>query len=143
VDRYSLGRLYETLGHPDEAAAAYRRALAEPLPPDIRQAARQRLSFLCKRQGWWDEALTLWQVVVDEDATAVYAHVEIAKYHEHRGRDLDAATQATRQALDRVTASEFPATRAERQALREELEHRLRRLERKQANQEEPSHDPA
>jgi len=131
VDLYGLARLYETLGRLDEAVAAYRRALEGSLPADVRRAARHRLSFLCKRQEWWEEALTIWQVVVDEDETTVYAHVEIAKYYEHRVKDLDAALRYTRWALDRVAASDFPAARFERQALREELAHRLRRLERK------------
>lgn len=131
VDRYSLGRLYERLDRPAQAAAAYRRALAEPLPPDVRQAARQRLALLCKRQGGWDEAVTIWQAAIREDDAAVYAHVEMAKYHEHQRRDPAAAAQATRQALTRVTAAGFPASQAERLALQRELEHRLRRLERK------------
>lgn len=131
VDRYSLGRLYEALGRVDEAAAAYRRALSEKLPEEIRQAARRQLSFLCKRQGWWEEALAIWQMVVDQDATTVYAHVEIAKYHEHRAREFDVALRYTNQALDRVMDSDQAFSRSERQALLGELEHRLRRLERK------------
>lgn len=131
ADLCGLARLYEHLGQMDEAAAAYRRALEQTLPPDVRRVARHRFSLLCKQQGRWDEALTIWQAVVDEDRTTVYAHVEIAKYYEHRARDPGVAAQYTRQALDRVTAPDFPATRAERQSLRDELEHRLRRLERK------------
>lgn len=131
VDRYSLGRLYETLGRADEAAAAYRRALADSLPPDVRRVARRRLSFLCKRQGWWDEALTVWQAVVEEEETTVYAHVEMAKYYEHRAREFGVAVRYTRQALDRVTTSDWDRC----QTLGEELEHRLRRLERKQARE--------
>ncbi|MBU1879312.1 MAG: ribonuclease H-like domain-containing protein, partial [Chloroflexi bacterium] len=137
VDQYSLGRLYESWGRVDEAAAAYRRALADALPPDIQQAARRQFALLCKRQEWWEEALTIWQVVVVEDHTTIYAHVEIAKYYEHRVRDPDTAAHYTRQALDRVTATGFPATRAECRALRDELEHRLRRLERKQSSRSE------
>ncbi len=132
VDRYSLARLYEQMGQPHAAAVAYRQALAGPLPPPIRQQARQRLSLLCKRQGRWEEALALWQAAVAQDHTTVYAHIELAKYYEHRLGDVDAAVQMTRQALARVRAPDFPASPAERQTLQAELEHRLRRLERKE-----------
>jgi hypothetical protein len=58
----------------------------------------------------------------------IYAHVELAKYYEHKARDYTEAAQWTRTALVIVNDSP-PDARREWLAA---LEHRLKRLEAKQ-----------
>jgi len=66
ADYYSLGKLYEELGWYEESKTAYRQALKSALRPDLEEATLYRLSFLCKRQEAWDEALAIWQAFVGE-----------------------------------------------------------------------------
>ena len=59
----------------------------------------------------------------------IYAHVELAKFYEHKARDCHTARHWTEAALSLINAPHFPPV--ERRRLRPELEHRLARLQRK------------
>jgi hypothetical protein len=59
----------------------------------------------------------------------LHAHVELAKYYEHRLQDYDAAIYWTETALSIVDQPGFPPY--EKHQWRAELEHRLERLRRK------------
>jgi len=128
-DWYALGKWYEELGLDDKAEAAYRRALAEPLVPAYRDAVLERLSFLCKRRARWSDAVELWKASLD--SAHLYPYVELAKYYEHRAGDFAEAEKMTRAALAwmRSPACDYPPAR--RRVLVAELEHRLRRVQRR------------
>jgi tetratricopeptide (TPR) repeat protein len=128
LDRISLAKLFEDLGKWDQAARLYERGLQEPLPEgDFGQAVR-RLSTLQRRRGDLDAALTLWEKAADDGH--IYAHIELAKHHEHRKRDPLIAiqwTQSARELVDQDTS--MPAYMREHWL--EEVDHRLERLLRK------------
>lgn len=131
IDRGSLGRWYEELGWIAAGEEAYRRALAGPLPPEMRQRALGRLSFLLKRQDRREEAARLWREWCDEASDSQLApFVELAKHHEWHVVDLAAALSWTRQAIERAQA--WPPSPRRDRALAE-LQHRLNRLQRKLA----------
>jgi uncharacterized protein YprB with RNaseH-like and TPR domain len=139
LDLLGMGKLFESLGHADTAMhlferALSQRALANDLPASLRQRVMQRLSFIQKRRDNWPAAIDLWQQAAGEGE--IYAHVELAKYYEHRLCDLSEATRWTIAALQRVTAPGYP--HASRQRWLANLEHRLARVRRK-ASQEPPS----
>lgn len=80
---------------------------------------------------------------VREDGVSTWPYVELAKYYEHRARDLEAARAWTLKAIDlvqrrrmlrglRPAAPGWPAGAADREL--EELLHRLRRIEAKLAS---------
>ena len=134
LDLFSLGRWYESLGMVTESESAYRRALAGTLGRETRTSIRRHLSFLLKRQGRREEAVTIWRGVTEEGERAdVYAHIELAKHYEWLVKDLPAAAEITHQAMALLQA-ESPDRRA-RETL-DELAHRLRRLERKLAQRD-------
>jgi tetratricopeptide (TPR) repeat protein len=109
LDFIALGKLFEDLGHWEEAARLFERGLefAPSTSPSgtgqgLTEAdfgvAVKRLSILQKRRGDFDEAVRLW-----ESAAAnghIYAHIEMAKYYEHKLRDVKTALKWTRSALD-------------------------------------------
>jgi len=131
VDRVSLGRSYEELGWVDASEEAYRRALAAPLPPEVRERALSRLSFLLKRQGRREEAARLWRTWSNEASNGhLTPFVELAKHHEWHVVDLPLALVWTQQAIQRVEA--WPPSPRRCRALAE-LQHRLNRLRRKLA----------
>ena len=127
LDFVALGKLFEDLGRWEEAARLFERGLELNLTESDFGLAVKRLSILQKRRGDFNEALRLW-----EEAAAnghIYAHIEMAKYYEHKCRDVKAALQWTRSALEHVEQADLPAY--VRKHWLDEIHHRLARLERK------------
>jgi uncharacterized protein YprB with RNaseH-like and TPR domain len=135
LDFIALGKLFEDLGHWDEAARLFERGLeSDPsvgaeygLSESDFSLAVKRLSILQKKRGDVDEAIRLW-----EDAAVrghLYAFIELAKYHEHKARDIKTALKWTRSALERVQQMDMPAYM--RRHWLDQIAHRLERLERK------------
>ena len=140
LDFIALAKLFEDLGHWDEAARLYERGLESgPMTPMRREAgleqalteadfgaAVKQLSILQKRRGDIDQAVQLWMEAVENGH--IYAHAELAKHYEHRKQDYMEAKKWAQAALEIVnTDGDMPGyMRAHWQA---ELEHRLKRLE--------------
>ncbi|HSB01846.1 MAG TPA: ribonuclease H-like domain-containing protein, partial [Anaerolineales bacterium] len=127
LDFIALGKLFEDLGHWEEAARLFERGLELNLTESDFGLAVKRLSILQKRRGDFNEALRLW-----ESAAAnghIYAHIEMAKYYEHKCRDVKTALKWTHSALEHVERADLPAYI--RKHWQEEIAHRLARLERK------------
>ncbi len=127
LDLIALGKLFEEMEQVETAVQLYERGLECELSEEARWEAIQRLSYVHKRHDNLEAAVERWEQAAD--GGQIYAHVELAKFYEHRLRDYEMAAQWTRAALERVNAPEFP-----RQARREwlpDLEHRLDRLRRK------------
>jgi uncharacterized protein YprB with RNaseH-like and TPR domain len=127
LDFIALGRLFEDLGHWEEAARLYERGLESELVEADFGLAVKRLSILQKRRGDLEQALRLWEQAAADGH--LYAHVELAKYYEHRQRDVKAALKWTKSAKKKIEKTELPEYACK--YWRAELEHRLSRLERK------------
>jgi tetratricopeptide (TPR) repeat protein len=127
LDFIALGKLFEDLGRWEEAARLFERGLQSGITEADFGLAVKRLSILQKRRGDFEEALRLWQEAAANGH--IYAHIEMAKYYEHKCRDVKAALQWTRSALDHLEHADLPAYM--RKHWQEELHHRLARLERK------------
>ncbi len=128
LDLLSLGRLCERLGSQSEAERAYRHALAVELNADVRSLLQEQLSFVCKREGRWAEAVELWEGLCAAGCRSITPHVELAKYYEHHAADVDRAIALVleaRRTLPRLPSGARPAES------RAELEYRLDRLRRK------------
>lgn len=125
LDIVSIGKLFEDLGRLDDAARIYARGLELDLPEDSFRQTTQHLAVVHRRRGEMMAAIDLWRAAAGNQQ--VYAHVELAKYYEHKVRDYSEAAQWTRAAIGIVRASS-PVTRREWLGA---LEHRLKRLETK------------
>jgi TPR repeat protein len=125
LDVVALAKLFEDLSQPDDAALLYERGLKIGLPEEGFAQAVRRLSALQRRRGDLDAAVRLWEKAAAQGH--IYAHVELAKYYEHRRRDYGAALHWTEAALVHLDEAEIPAY--ERAHWRKELQHRLKRLE--------------
>ena len=127
LDVISIARLFEDLGQWDTAARVFERGLQMTLTESDFWEAVRRLSVLQKRRGDFDEALHLWEQAAAQGH--IYAHVELAKYYEHRCRDPKSALQWTRSALDDLRRVDLPIYI--RKHWEQELKHRMERLENK------------
>lgn len=127
LDFIALGKLYEDLGHRDQAARLYERGLEYGLEESDFGVAVKRLSILQKKRGDVGQALRLWEGAAA--AGHVYAHIELAKYHEHKMRDVKASIKWAKSARKLVQHADLPPYI--RKHWLEEIDHRLLRLERK------------
>ncbi|HBG09414.1 MAG: ribonuclease H-like domain-containing protein [Limnochordia bacterium] len=81
---------------------------------------RQQAALL-KRTGQHGKAAVLWKEILSLSASDLSSAEELAKYYEHRAKDLQAARQITKRALALAWAERSPLVPA--------LEHRLNRIE--------------
>jgi uncharacterized protein YprB with RNaseH-like and TPR domain len=129
ADHYGLATLHATLGREEASQRAYRAALAAPnLSPALRREARRALALALKRARRWEEALPLWRECCRAEARRKrpdpWAHIELAKYHEHAARDYQAAAAIVESALALLSMRGVRDGRVD-------LEYRLARLRRK------------
>lgn len=126
-----LGRLYEKVGRWEDAIACYRRAEDATAPAPTRAAALRRLAVCHRRDRRHAAAAAAWQALLAMPGVPTSmsreAHLALAVYHEHRSRDL---VQAERLAVRALAREAQPR---QRQA----LEHRVRRITRKRARQQD------
>jgi len=127
LDFVALGKLYEDLGHWDEAARLFERGLEIGLTESDFGVAVKRLSILQKKRGDVSRALKLWEEAAQKGH--IYAHIELAKYYEHKLRNAKTAIQWAKSARMEVEHADLPAYI--RKHWLTEIDHRLARLERK------------
>jgi tetratricopeptide (TPR) repeat protein len=127
IDLVAVGKLHEDLGHLFEAKNIYEHCLEKKLPGEIRSRTVKRLSYLCRKLNLLPDAMSLWwQAAADRE---IYAHEELAKYYEHKVKDLEEAKKWTEAALALIKMPEI--NRFEKFQWQEKLEYRLNRLKRK------------
>jgi hypothetical protein len=125
IEKYAIGRLLADIGFAEEAIDVLRNTLEMELPAETEFQLVENLAVLFRRRGDYESALQLWEQAASDGH--VYAHVEIAKYYEHRRGDLKQALQYTETAIKVLKKS--PAY--ERVHWQPLLEVRQARLERK------------
>ena len=96
-----IARAHHMAGDVDTALAAYSRALDLSLDQTSETLAQREVSLIHKRAHDWSVVLTIWnQMALRNDRDAIWALVELAKYHEHRSHDWQSALRYARRARD-------------------------------------------
>jgi hypothetical protein len=131
LDFIAIGKLLEDLGRPDAAARLYERGLESGLGESDFGVAVRRLTVLQKRRGDFKEAVRLWRKAARQGH--IYAHIELAKFYEHRKRDVKNAVKWSISARRAAERAELPSY--VRKHWLDEIAHRLSRLERKDSEQ--------
>jgi len=127
-DHISLARWYQKQEDmSEETEIAYRTALKNASSETEEYDALYGLAMLLKRSGRGDEALAFWARLASLQIDVV-GHVELAKYFEWYGDNLDAALQWTEQAIHLLEQS---SNNLHNQQGLSSLYHRQRRLIRK------------
>ena len=127
LDFVALGKLFEDLGHWDEAARLFERGLESDLTENDFGTAVKRLSILQKRRGDLGEAVRLWEAAAKRGH--LYAFIELAKHYEHKERDMKSALKWTKSALKRLEKIDQPEY--VHKFWLAEIERRMERLNRK------------
>jgi uncharacterized protein YprB with RNaseH-like and TPR domain len=103
LDLVAVGKLFETLGESETAIQLFEQGMARnDLPEEHYWTTQRRLSFLQKRRNNLAAAVEVWQLAAE--ARQIYAHVELAKFYEHKQRDYHEAIRWTQAALDLLRA---------------------------------------
>lgn len=126
-DLIGIGRLYESIGRLEDAARIYQQSLNSHLPESVYLQIMKKLPSLYKRLGDWSNAVDLWKQAAK--AGQIYAHIELAKYYEHRERDYTSALEMTQTALEHLLNRDRPYQIDLDQY--NSFKHRLERLKRK------------
>jgi len=126
-----LARLWAR-ADPERGYAYYRRAVEAGLSGLEAERVRLTLATWEKRQARWAAALALWETVTESPVFDPRPWEELAKFYEHRARDLATARNMVLRALARG--------RAERASARvlDSFDYRLARLTRRLAREEVP-----
>ena len=121
-DMAGLGALWDGFDV-QRSMGLYRAALAAGLEGPIGHRVRLRLAWWEKRHARWTDACRLWELAAAADVFDHRPWEELAKYHEHRGRDAETARAVVMRALDRAATTAAPA------AVVAAFRYRLARLE--------------
>jgi uncharacterized protein YprB with RNaseH-like and TPR domain len=125
-EQAGLGRLWERTDV-ERACACYEAALASGLDGDQAYGVRMRLARWEKRRARWAAARALWEAAVTAASFDPRPWEELAKFHEHRARDLWTARHVVTRALDLAAAAGAPSRTVDA------FSYRLARLERRLA----------
>ena len=126
-DVVALARFFESMAEINQAQSLYQKALGLDLGEDLYWDTIERYSFLLKRKGDWEAAIVLWEQAARN--SGLYAFEELAKYYEHRDKNLETALHWTKRALEVLNQQHIPAY--EYHQWQEKLQHRLNRLVRR------------
>ncbi len=127
--RFALARKFHMMKDFDTCIDWIRRLEGGPFPNRLSAAAMCLEADARKRSGDLDGAARLWLMT-----DTVETDIELAKYLEHHRKDIRGALRLTRRLLDRQNLG---------RRLRQDLNHRRKRLERKVAAKENGSrHEP-
>ncbi len=128
LDLVAVGKLYEALGHIDMAAELMTTGMSRNDLPEVNYwDTQRRLSLLHKRHNNLSTAVDLWQLAAE--GRQIYAHVELAKYYEHKQHDFPEAARWTQTALNLLATHNVLA--GDRREWLSDLKYRLARLQRK------------
>ncbi len=110
-EHYGVARTHDSMKSPGEAVEGYRRALAAATEEPLQRTIRKGLARALARAGRGDEAAAEWRLVSErwEDLEALEA---LAKWAEHRRRDLAMASELVERALAKLNSPLFRSIRA-------------------------------
>lgn len=136
-DIYKAGRIYEDAGDLGAAEACYNLVIADECSKYQEQSSLWSLSMLMKRQKRLDEAVAIWERLLDHDIqVGIAPYIELAKFYEHKTKDYRTASDLVCKAME-ILDKKSTLLKEKSNAYRQELialRHRLNRLRRKQAS---------
>lgn len=130
-DVYSMGRALERNSCTVQARRCYRLALRGKMGSQASTA----LAHSYRRSGDLQEAAVIWKQMIASGRGGITPYIEMAKYCEHRLRDIPTAMEYTRKAMS-LLAEPSLKDGSSVQSLQNELQYRYARLKRKASQKE-------
>jgi len=120
-EAFALGRLFSQNRRMDDAIVCFHDALRSCREPEEWEILKS-LSLALKREGKLNQAADVWREMIAFDETReLFPYEEVAKFYEHRAKDVTEALRWVGEAFDKVKTM----SPVEREALR----HRHERLQ--------------
>jgi hypothetical protein len=127
LDIVAIAKLYEDLGRLEMAANLYEAGISQGLPDDFYLSTLERFARLRKKQGFFDESVSLWAKAAEHGY--LVAFVELSKYYEHSLKDYPNALVWSQAGLSQLKKIKMPKYQI--QIWEDEFSHRVIRLEKK------------
>ncbi len=124
VDVYSLGKIFEQLHEPEIANKLYKHSQHHEQDTALRLRYILQQASLLKRQDLWQHAIPLWEEAATHNN--LQAIEELAKYHEHKSKQLHLALELCQKALIHLAS-----TNQTESVSYQRFKHRQQRLIRK------------
>ncbi len=138
LELWGLGRLFLKLGRIENALETFERALFHAHEPDLIEILLVHIGRLYKKLARWEDATQTWERLLNASRNhRIAAAIELAKYYEHRIKDPARAREVILRAIKGVEISseiESYLSGMHKDLFSQvppDIEHRLRRLERK------------
>lgn len=140
-DLLSLARALDNQKEWDACIPLYKRSMDQSNNRGEWYEAAMQLSMCCKRIGDWEQAIQLWNKMIQEKASQLEPYIELAKYYEHVQRQYDQAMEIVQKALTTIELIVQLRPQYEYTEPRDALQHRLRRIKQKASGLISPETD--
>lgn len=131
LDLSTLARYYENTRQWQRNISIYQTLRQDENNSDRKNEYSLLLSYCYKRLGKWSEAVEIWHELIGSAKVRFEAYEELAKYYEHRARDLVMAEKIVASALARVDLMEQLAHTSPLAQWRSAFSRRLQRIRQK------------
>ena len=98
-DRLSLVRLHFRRKRYEDAVAHAHKLLEAETDDVVRHQCLELLAYACKRMQNWPRMAETWEQMVREFPSEILGRLELAKFYEHRMRNLPAAQKTCEEAI--------------------------------------------
>ncbi len=126
MDLAEAARIFHEINDIETAITLYRKSIHEVLPQPFMIQTLDKFARLSRNQGKMEKALELWELAANCDQ--INACIELAKYYEHKTRNISAAMHWTEQAAKCIGKPQYLTPNLPRSVIKQEIEHRLNRL---------------
>lgn len=106
-DRLSLVRIHFRQKRYDVVVPHALRLLQDDLEEHLRHECLRLIAFAHKRMNDWERMAETWDMLLRENPRDLEARLELAKFHEHRARDLAAAERVCLDAIEYLETRRF------------------------------------
>ena len=134
MDMAEAAQIFHEINDLETAIALYQKSIDQELPQPFLIQTLDKFARLYRNQGQMEKALELWKLAASCDQ--INACIELAKYYEHRTKDISAAMHWTEQAAQNVGKPQFLTPNPPRLIIKKEIDHRYNRLKKKAGKNE-------
>jgi uncharacterized protein YprB with RNaseH-like and TPR domain len=127
ADYIGLARIFEKISLAETAARLYATGIENGLPDELEMPTLLRYAELCKRNGYFDDAIHLWTRAASQGN--IDACVELAKYYEHQACDLQMAYTCTVNAISYLPEKHTYSSRKQESNLNNRLNRLLKKID--------------
>ncbi|WP_077213758.1 ribonuclease H-like domain-containing protein [Bacillus dakarensis] len=111
TESYEVGRWYAAIGETSAATEMFTSIAGSEEIDAVK--AKLALSFQWKKEKWWEKARTLWEEIVETNYADLgfEASIELAKFYEHKVKDLQKALFYSEKAKDLLEVESLENTK--------------------------------